>query len=66
METIQETSEVLIFADINGGIAQFVSSLKQVQEEVSNGFQRWCPEVHLITEAPLCKNGPLCLIDRSG
>ena len=26
METIQETSEVLIFADINGGIAQFVSN----------------------------------------
>ena len=81
METIQETSEILIFADINGGIAQFVSNggsvainsawlllllLKQVQEEVSNGLQRWCPEVHLITEAPLCKNGPLCLIDRSG
>ena len=70
METIQEMSEVLIFADINGGIAQFVRNggsvainsawlqlllLKQVQEEVSNGFQRWCPEVHLITEAPLVK-----------
>ena len=26
METIQETSEVLIFANINGGIAQFVSN----------------------------------------
>ena len=26
METIQETSEILIFADINGGIAQFVSN----------------------------------------
>ena len=81
METIQETGEILIFADINGKIAQLVrngwsvtingtwlqlSVLKQVQEEVRYGFQRCCPEVHLITEAPLCKNGPLCLIDRSG
>ena len=81
METIQKTSKILIFADINGRVAQLVSNgwsvpingtglqlpvLKQVQQEVSYGFQRWCPEVHLITEAPLCKNGPLCLIDRSG
>ena len=81
METIQETGEILIFADINGGVAQLVSNgssvpingtrlqhpvLKQVQQEVSYGFKRWCPEVHLITEAPLCKNGPLCLIDGSG
>ena len=80
MESIQ-MSEILIFADIDGRIAQLVSNgwsvpingiwlqlpvLKQVQEEVSYSFQRWRPEVHLITEAPLCKNGPLCLIDRSG
>ena len=26
METVQETSEILIFADINSGIAQFVSN----------------------------------------
>ena len=26
METIQETSEILIFADINGDVAQFVSN----------------------------------------
>ena len=26
METVQETSEILILADINGGIAQFVSN----------------------------------------
>ena len=26
METIQETSEILIFADINGGVAQLVSN----------------------------------------
>ena len=26
METVQETSEIFILADINGGIAQFVSS----------------------------------------
>ena len=79
METIQETHEILIFA--NGRIAQLVSNgrsvsindtwlqlpvMEQVQEEVSYGFQRWCPEVHLIPEAPLCKNGPLFLIDGSG
>ena len=74
METIQEMSEILIFADIDGRVAQLVSNgrsvaingawlqlpiLKQVQEEVSYGFQRWCPEVHLITEEPLCENSPL-------
>ena len=79
MEAIQETGGILIFADINGRVAQIVSNgwsvtingtrlqlpiLKQVQQEVSYGLQRWCPEVQLITEAPLCKNGPLCLIDR--
>ena len=73
--------EILIFADINGEVAQLASNgwsvaingawlqlsvLKHVQAEVSCGFRRWCPEVHLIIEAPLCKNGPLCLIDRSG
>ena len=26
METIQETGEILIFADINGGVAQLVSN----------------------------------------
>ena len=26
METVQETSEIFILADINGGIAQFVSN----------------------------------------
>ena len=26
METVQETSEIFIFADINGGITQFVSN----------------------------------------
>ena len=68
MKTIQETGEILFFADINWGVAQLVSNgwsvaingaqlqlpvLEQVQKEVSCGFQRWCPEVHLITEAPL-------------
>ena len=72
METIQEMSEILIFADINGGVTQLVSTwlqlpvLEQVQEEASYDFQRWCPEVHLITETPLCENGPRCLIDGSG
>ena len=70
METIQVTGEIFIFADINRGVAQLVSNgwyvaingaqlqlpvLEQVQMEVSYGFQRWWPEVHLITEAPLCK-----------
>ena len=32
-------------------------------EKVGYGLYRGCPEVHLITEAPLCKNGPLSLID---
>ena len=50
---------------INGARLQ-LPVLEQVQEEVSYGFQRWCSEVHLNTEAPLCKNGPLCLIDGSG
>ena len=27
------------------------------------GFDRWCPEVHLITVAPFCKNGELRFID---
>ena len=81
VEAIQETGEILIFADINGEVSQLVSNgwsvaingarlqlpvLEQVQKEVSYGFQRWCPEVHLITQALLCKNGPLCLIDGSG
>ena len=53
METIQEMGEILIFADINGTVAQFVSNgwsvsingtrlqlpvLKQVQQEISYGF----------------------------
>ena len=79
VETIQETGEILIFADINGEVSQLVSNcssvtingsllqlpfLEQVQKEVSYGFQRWCPEVYLFTEAPLCQNGPLYLTDR--
>ena len=78
LETIQETSEILIFTDIHGRISQFVcngwsvtingtwlklSVLEQVQQEVGYELYRWCPEVHFITEAPLCKNDPLFLID---
>ena len=36
-----------------------------MQEEVSYGLQRWCPEVQLITETPLCKKAPLCLHRRN-
>ena len=74
VETNQETSEILIFATIDGWISQFVCNgwpiainctwpqlpvLEQIQQEVSN----LCPEVYLITVAPLCKNGLLSLIE---
>ena len=74
----RERSEILIPADINGCVTQFVRKgqpvaingawlqfpvLEQIQQEVSNGLNRGCPEVHLITEASLCQNGPLCLLD---
>ena len=61
VETIQETSEILIFADIDGQIPQFVCNgrplaingawlqlpvFEQIQQEDSNGLYR-CPEVTL-------------------
>ena len=36
---------------------------KQEEKEVCYGPYRWCPDVHLIIVAPLCKNRPFCFID---
>ena len=81
METIQEAGEIFVFANIESRAAQFISNgwpvtingaglefpfLKEVHEEIRHWLYRGWPEVHLIRETPLCKNGPLCLVDRSG
>ena len=36
METIQETSEILIFADINGDIAHFIALIHPIQWTIAN------------------------------
>ena len=64
VETIQETSEILMFANINGRIPQFASSCHQWYLAVTSCPGKGivgsaCPAVQLITEAPLYKNGPL-------
>ena len=41
-------------ADLYPSMVFDCNFLEKVQEKVSYGFQRWCPEVHLTTEAPLC------------
>ena len=63
METIQQSSQILVFADVYLVVANFVSYsssmaingarlevflLKQEKEEVRNLFYRGRPEVHLI------------------
>ena len=70
METIHETSEVFVIADINRPISKFVcygqtvviySTVTSCPETDIGvyGFDRWCPEVHLITVVPICTDVPL-------
>ena len=74
MESIQQSSQILILADVYFVIADLVSYgssiainsarlevllLKKEKEEVRNLFYRGRPEVHLIFLTPSDKNGPL-------
>ena len=74
METVQQPSQIFIFADVDSTIAHFIGYsgpitinstrlkvflLKKEKEEVHNLFYRGRPEVHLIFLTPSDKNGPL-------